>query len=236
MQLLGFQREELKVRVDTMRKVTVSGERLVSESKYSRFKQVYDMPEDSDVDSITGRFDGGLLFIIIPKKKTEGVLAPKTEIQRANEIEEEKPAGKKDGDYHKHQKEDERHVPKNDDKDRHEKKEEKHVPKKDDHGKQDNMNKEEPKKDTKDKHDDRSDIHGEKKEESKTNDTKVGLAVEKGKKMMEEDWTKLAERVKNREDLEILRKRTLEKIRNNKTVIITAVVAFSIGLFISRKF
>ncbi|KAF5205990.1 Hsp20-like chaperones superfamily protein [Thalictrum thalictroides] len=227
--LPGFKREELKVRVDNLRKVTVSGERQVSENKYSRFKQIYELPEDSDIDNISGRFDGGLLFIIIPKKKVEGLMQqPKSEIHSANEIEEEK--------KHVHDKSGN----KDDDKKNHEKKEAKHeesIDNKQNHEKKDDKCDEELKKDGEDKHDKKRDLPYVEKVDNMIKQGKEGaLTGEVGKKM-KEDWRKLtADRVKSKEELDTMMRTAIEKIKNNKTVIVTAVLAFSLGLYFSRKF
>ncbi|XP_077247289.1 uncharacterized protein LOC143887065 [Tasmannia lanceolata] len=79
-ELSGFKREELRVQLDGNRKLMVSGERLISESKFSRFKQVFSIPEDSIAEKITGKFENGLLFIIIPKKEPERKDEPKKEV------------------------------------------------------------------------------------------------------------------------------------------------------------
>ncbi|KAI3978015.1 hypothetical protein MKX01_032392 [Papaver californicum] len=89
--LPGFKKEELKVQVDNSWKVTITGERKVSENKYCRFKQISDVPKDSDINKISGRFDGGLLFVIIPKKKAgEKLEEPKNMNQNVKDIVKEK--------------------------------------------------------------------------------------------------------------------------------------------------
>ncbi|KAL5722619.1 hypothetical protein ACHQM5_006121 [Ranunculus cassubicifolius] len=196
--LPGFKREELKVRVDNFRKVTVSGERQVSENKFSRFKQVYEMPEDADVDNISGRFDGGLLFVVIPKRK-QTLVTP-------HEIEEEKKPSKELEKAH-------------------EKKEEIHEEPK----KQEKPREEAPRKNEEILH------NTEKMAENKRGNVKEGLGGERRRKF-EEEWRKqLAERVKTKEELEIIMRNAMDKVRKNKNLIITAVLAFSLGLYISRK-
>ncbi|PIA62528.1 hypothetical protein AQUCO_00200500v1 [Aquilegia coerulea] len=231
--LPGFKREELKVRVDNLRKVTVSGERQVSENKYSRFKQIYELPEDSDIDNISGRFDGGLLFIIIPKKKVEGLVQqPKSEIHSANEIEEDKKhvhdkSGNKDDDKHKHEKKEEKkhEEPKDNDVYKH------------NHEKKDGKLNEELKKNDEDKRDDKHGLQNVKKADNMINRGKESVLTGEVGKKVKEDWRKLtADRVKHKEELDIMMRTAIETIKNNKTVIITAVVAFSIGLYFSRKF
>ncbi|KAJ4959621.1 hypothetical protein NE237_019531 [Protea cynaroides] len=70
--LPGFNKKELKIEVDTNTdRLTVSGQRKLSENIYKRFKQDYSLPIDADVNKISGKFEGGLLFVIIPKKEKE---------------------------------------------------------------------------------------------------------------------------------------------------------------------
>ncbi|XP_010242443.1 PREDICTED: inactive protein RESTRICTED TEV MOVEMENT 2-like [Nelumbo nucifera] len=88
--LPGFKKEELKLQVDNLGKITVGGERWLGEGKYSRFKQVFSLPEDADADKIKGKFDCGLLFVIIPKKAKEvKEETKKQEQESATETEEE---------------------------------------------------------------------------------------------------------------------------------------------------
>ncbi|KAI3963478.1 hypothetical protein MKW98_022900 [Papaver atlanticum] len=108
--LPGFKKEELKVQVDNSWKITISGERKVSENKYCRFKQISDVPKDSDIDKISGRFDGGLLFVIIPKKKAgEKLEEPKNMNQNVKDIvkEKEKELQKEEDQKKKNEKKDE---------------------------------------------------------------------------------------------------------------------------------
>ncbi|KAF8378403.1 hypothetical protein HHK36_029742 [Tetracentron sinense] len=67
--LSGFKKEEVKLKVDNIDKVIASGERQLGDRKYSRFKEVYRVPKDSYMDGISGKFEGGLLVVIIPKKE-----------------------------------------------------------------------------------------------------------------------------------------------------------------------
>ncbi|KAL5725018.1 hypothetical protein ACHQM5_008215 [Ranunculus cassubicifolius] len=66
----GFKKEELKVEVVRGGKVRVSGEKKMNRNKFHCFKKVFDVPSDSDMNNITGRLDGGLLIILIPRKIT----------------------------------------------------------------------------------------------------------------------------------------------------------------------
>ncbi|CAI0549363.1 unnamed protein product [Linum tenue] len=67
--LPGFRKEEVSLRVDSGGKqITVAGERLLNHNKYVYFHQTYQLPEGiSDTDRITGKFDGEILYVTVPK-------------------------------------------------------------------------------------------------------------------------------------------------------------------------
>ncbi|XP_042501268.1 protein RESTRICTED TEV MOVEMENT 2-like [Macadamia integrifolia] len=92
-ELPGFKKEELKVEVDNNGRLAVSGERQLSENKYKRFKEIYSLPTDSDIDKISGKLDGGVLFVIIPKKENVIEEEPKEQHPIADEIAEEQKQG-----------------------------------------------------------------------------------------------------------------------------------------------
>ncbi|XP_043703669.1 inactive protein RESTRICTED TEV MOVEMENT 2-like [Telopea speciosissima] len=87
--LPGFKKEEVKLEVNSNSIVTISGERQLSENIYKRFKENYSLPVDSDIDKISGKFDGGLLFVIIPKKVYEIEEEPKEQHLIADRIAEQ---------------------------------------------------------------------------------------------------------------------------------------------------
>ncbi|KAK3035680.1 hypothetical protein RJ639_032552 [Escallonia herrerae] len=69
--LPGFRREEVKLEAnDQIRQIMVSGERQVNE-KNMRFHQTFYLPENSDIQNISGQFEGGILSVTIPKKAIE---------------------------------------------------------------------------------------------------------------------------------------------------------------------
>ncbi|KAJ4839661.1 hypothetical protein Tsubulata_050446 [Turnera subulata] len=65
--LPDFQKDEVRLQVDNESNITVSGERLVNHNKYVYFEQTYKMPENSDIDKISGKFDGEILYVTVPK-------------------------------------------------------------------------------------------------------------------------------------------------------------------------
>ncbi|XP_011015283.1 PREDICTED: inactive protein RESTRICTED TEV MOVEMENT 2-like [Populus euphratica] len=72
--LPDFKKEEVKLRVDDYGQIVVSGERLVNNnSKVIYFEQTFKLPENSDADKITGKFDGEILFVTVPKQEETSV-------------------------------------------------------------------------------------------------------------------------------------------------------------------
>ena len=65
-----------------------SGERRVSELKYIRFKQTFKLPNNSDIEKITAKFEGEILYVIVPKVK-EQKEEPKEENGTASTVAEE---------------------------------------------------------------------------------------------------------------------------------------------------
>ncbi|XP_076914643.1 18.1 kDa class I heat shock protein-like [Bidens hawaiensis] len=66
--LPDFKRQELKLQVDNKTHLIVSGERQVRENKYKRFAQRFRLPKNADTENITGKLDGEILYISVPKK------------------------------------------------------------------------------------------------------------------------------------------------------------------------
>lgn len=68
--LPDFKKEEVKLQVDNSGQIVVSGERLVNNnSKVIYFEQKFKLPENSDTDKITGKFDGEILYVTVPKQE-----------------------------------------------------------------------------------------------------------------------------------------------------------------------
>ncbi|EEF52126.1 inactive protein RESTRICTED TEV MOVEMENT 2 [Ricinus communis] len=66
--LPDFEKEEVKLQVDQSGQITVSGERLVNSNKYIYFEKAFKSPENSDINKTTQKFDGGILYVTLPKK------------------------------------------------------------------------------------------------------------------------------------------------------------------------
>ncbi|KAI8562750.1 hypothetical protein RHMOL_Rhmol03G0059100 [Rhododendron molle] len=76
--LPAFRKDQLKIQVNnTTNTVKISGERLVDETKRSRFHKEIAIPKDCNSKEIHARFAGGLLHVVMPKK---GPPAPQQEL------------------------------------------------------------------------------------------------------------------------------------------------------------
>ena len=67
-ELLGFKKEHLKLELASTGHITISGERIVNENKCMYFEQTFALPENSDMDNISGKFDGDFLHVTVPRK------------------------------------------------------------------------------------------------------------------------------------------------------------------------
>ncbi|KAG6745928.1 hypothetical protein POTOM_050438 [Populus tomentosa] len=72
--LPDFKKEEVKLQVDNSGQIVVRGERLVNNnSKVIYFEQKFKLPENSDTDKITGKFDGEFLYVTVPKQEETSI-------------------------------------------------------------------------------------------------------------------------------------------------------------------
>lgn len=70
--LPGFKKEDIKVKIDRFGKLTVEGKRMTpNDCKYYHFDQVFHVPEDVNIDQISGKLDEGRLKLTMPKKGIE---------------------------------------------------------------------------------------------------------------------------------------------------------------------
>ncbi|KAK4568333.1 hypothetical protein RGQ29_003921 [Quercus rubra] len=69
--LPGFKKEEVKLNIDGLGNITATGQRQVNEDKMVYFDQSFKLPENSDDDKISGRFDGEILYVTVPKRAVE---------------------------------------------------------------------------------------------------------------------------------------------------------------------
>jgi len=183
--LLDFKKEDVKIQVSdhTPGQMTVSGERKVDEDKYINFKQTFEVPENTEVDQITGQFDGEFLHVTVPKQAVED--------ERDDEIVKEYVDGSAQENEHEE-------PPTNDD----------------------NLSRD-------DEHHQDGNIHGscqseEEKRQSKGN-SHMGFPEETKKK-----WEI------NHGHSIINLKSVANMLKRNKEIVISAVLAFSLGVLVSR--
>ncbi|KAF6135773.1 hypothetical protein GIB67_028629 [Kingdonia uniflora] len=68
-QLPGYKKEQLRVQLDNIGNLKISGERpLEEENKWSRFHLNFHIAKNHGLSQIQAKFVGGVLFIILPKK------------------------------------------------------------------------------------------------------------------------------------------------------------------------
>ncbi|PRQ16110.1 putative HSP20-like chaperone [Rosa chinensis] len=66
--LEGFNKEKVKLEVNTTEgHLTVTGERQVNVREHVYIEENFPIPANSDVDKITGKFDGEILYVTVPK-------------------------------------------------------------------------------------------------------------------------------------------------------------------------
>nr|XP_009411302.1 PREDICTED: 17.6 kDa class I heat shock protein-like [Musa acuminata subsp. malaccensis] len=68
---LGFKKEELKVLVDTSRKLTISGERALRDGQWRRFLRSFQLPKHCNIRELGAKFDQEILYVILPKPTNE---------------------------------------------------------------------------------------------------------------------------------------------------------------------
>ncbi|XP_058762168.1 uncharacterized protein LOC131635551 isoform X2 [Vicia villosa] len=89
--LSEFKKEDVKLQVDSSGRIVVKGERQASELKRVRFHLSFPAPSNSEVDKIAGKFDGGILYVTLPKqivqenKESDHEEAGNDSVERAEE-------------------------------------------------------------------------------------------------------------------------------------------------------
>ncbi|KAL4633780.1 hypothetical protein ACB092_04G147100 [Castanea dentata] len=93
--LPGFKKEDIKLSVDGSGNIKATGQRQVNEDKMAYFDQSFKLPENSDVDKISARFEGEILYVTVPKQaveeKREHETVKENVSDRAKQIKHEKP-------------------------------------------------------------------------------------------------------------------------------------------------
>ncbi|KAL6183145.1 hypothetical protein ACLB2K_044556 [Fragaria x ananassa] len=66
--LEGFNKEKVRLEVNTTAgHLTITGERQVNEREHDYIDENFPLPANSDVNKITGKFDGEILYVTVPK-------------------------------------------------------------------------------------------------------------------------------------------------------------------------
>ncbi|KAJ8446171.1 hypothetical protein Cgig2_015942 [Carnegiea gigantea] len=68
--LPGFKKDQLRVQLTTSRLLKISGERPIGENKWRRFHREFRVPANCDTKEITAKFEGGILYLRLPKAIT----------------------------------------------------------------------------------------------------------------------------------------------------------------------
>ncbi|KAJ4749827.1 hypothetical protein LUZ62_033610 [Rhynchospora pubera] len=81
--LPGFRKEDFRVQVDALGKLSVKGQKKIDDNRCKRFNSVFQLPPDSDIEKIRGKFEGDVLTLTLPKR--EKPLPSKQEIKSSTE-------------------------------------------------------------------------------------------------------------------------------------------------------
>ncbi|KAB1223500.1 Inactive protein RESTRICTED TEV MOVEMENT 2 [Morella rubra] len=66
--LPDFKKQQLRVQINVLRSLKISGERHLDERRRSRFRKEIRISQDCNADEIRAKFGRGILSIIMPKK------------------------------------------------------------------------------------------------------------------------------------------------------------------------
>ncbi|KAE8124076.1 hypothetical protein FH972_018986 [Carpinus fangiana] len=227
--LPDFNKEDVRLQVNSPGQMTVSGERKVNEEIYVYFEQTFTVPENTVVDQIEGKFDGEFLYVTVPKQAVveeerehdliveEYVDHDHGMMSTAQENEHEKPTN-----Y-----ENEREKPTNYENERDQKptnygnEREKLTNYENERGKPTNYEDRLSSRDDRHQH---GNIHGSHpSEERKGNSRHLGSPEEKIK-----NW--------ENESINISLRMVVNMVNRNKGIVMTALLAFSLGVLVSRQF
>ncbi|XP_065847465.1 22.0 kDa heat shock protein-like [Euphorbia lathyris] len=85
-----FKKEEVKLQVEKSGEITISGKRLVNDNNYLYFEKTYKAPSNSDLEKVTGKFEGEILYVNVPKQAQDEVSEKKILESPENKKEDEK--------------------------------------------------------------------------------------------------------------------------------------------------
>ncbi|GAB2251687.1 hypothetical protein Droror1_Dr00004534 [Drosera rotundifolia] len=87
--LPDFRKDDVRLQVDKSGHLTVIGGRLLGHDKYMNFEKTFKLPESSDSAKITGKFEGDILYIRIPKIMKDEIKESKNEAATSSGYDEE---------------------------------------------------------------------------------------------------------------------------------------------------
>ncbi|XP_059441023.1 uncharacterized protein LOC132173526 [Corylus avellana] len=213
--LPDFNKEDVKLHIDSQGQMIVGGERKVNEEKYVYFEQTFTVPENTVVDQISGKFDGEFLYVTVPK---QAVVEEEIEyvdhgmISTAQENEHEKPTNYENELGKPTNYENELGKPTN-----YENELGKPTNYENELGKPTNYDDKLSSRDDRHQH---GNIHGSRQSEEEKGNSHLGFPEENIRK-----W--------ENESIIILRM-VVNMVKRNKGIVITALLAFSLGVLVSR--
>ncbi|CAJ1944034.1 unnamed protein product [Sphenostylis stenocarpa] len=230
-----FRKEEVKLQVDSYGRIVVMGERKINEWKQDYFRLTFPAPVDADMDRIAGKFDGGILYVTIPKQVTQHSKENKIRKAESGKVESVEESGShrhgngeveraEENDSHRcgngkveraEENDNRRHgngkveIAEENDSHRHENGKVERAEESDSHASNDHEGRRDP---SHDKHTE---------QEVKRNENKY--------------IAEFPEQVIRKWEQESMLRGAVEVLRKNKGIVVTAVIAFSLGLFVSQK-
>ncbi|XP_027921307.1 uncharacterized protein LOC114179241 [Vigna unguiculata] len=201
-----FRKEEVKLQVDSYGRIVVKGERQINAWKHDHFRLTFPAPLDSDMDRIAGKFDGGVLYVTIPKQVTQH-----SKVSELGKVGNGKVERAEENGSHRHG---------NGEVDRAKENDGHEVERTEKNDSQEHGNGKVERAEENDRHASEHDKDTE--EEVKRNEN--------------ECIKEFPEQVIRKWEQESMLKGAVEVLRENKGIVVTAVVAFSLGLLVYRKF
>ncbi|XP_058194155.1 uncharacterized protein LOC131310906 isoform X2 [Rhododendron vialii] len=210
----GFKKEWLNIQVDDRSHIMVGGERQ-TENKIFRFEQTFKIPENSDTEKISGRYESEILYVIVPK------LVKDKEKEPLNAATDDNIRGKQ----HEHKRDQEEH----DEKHRHHQEEhdKKHRHHQEEHDKKHRHHQEEQDERHNHEHDKEEHYGGGHISHHGQNDDDKKVVEEGGfQGVPTATWTLAGGILGSVVDI----------LSKNKGITVTAVLAFALGVLLSQKF
>lgn len=208
-----FVKEDVKLQVDSSGRIVVKGERQVSEQKRVRFHLSFPEPDDSEIDNIAGKFDGGILYVNLPKRI----------VQEKNKASDTEKAGIHDVERAA---ENDSHTANADDERRDHNQHVGRVEHEEDHNQHDGHV----------EHEDDHNQHVGHETHENDHNQQVGHEEHEYKRNENVHMGDFSEQVMRKWDQETMLRSALDVLMKNKGIVATAVIAFSLGMYVSSKF